>query len=277
MVMRNIFILLVFVFLFNACNKKERTFYPNGKVEYILQTNNSGEKDGWNKKYNPNGQLEFKFKYKNGIKNELKYYFENGNLKSITIFDEKGEFERDKWFYLNKNLKYETELIDTIKQRIWYYENENLMQIEYYKNDLLHDKIEIYDTTGFLKTKTLYKNGICQKRRDFDKFGNETYYFEIIDTSESLRYADFNIKFKHKTDTFRIGDTTFIDIRHENISKYQILPKFQNGDWFNDMKKDSYRIWYVPKKIGTEFFVMYVQFTDSIKRTVWVQTFDVKN
>ena len=149
-------------------------------------------------------------------------------------------------------------------------------QIETFESGILTDTLYIFDTLEKVKTKAFYKSGKCLNYQQFDTLGNESYYFEYIDTSLKFKYEDFNINFKFQTDTFKAGDTTHINIEHDEISKYQIQPYFTNGILYKTKDKNSFIYHFIPKRKGKTYMSIFVQYSDSISKLATTKEYRVE-
>jgi len=86
------------------------------------QTDNSGKKQGWWKRYYPDGTIMYTgFFVNNSPQGSFKRYFENGNRKAIMRFSDDGKSANAILFYMNGELAAEGKYIGTNKDSTWNY------------------------------------------------------------------------------------------------------------------------------------------------------------
>ena len=138
------------------------------------QTDPEGLKQGYWKKYYPNGNLMYQGFFENDRPvGEMKRYFESGNLKAIMIFDEQTDYVSAKIYYENGTLASNGFYTDSKKDSIWNYYSfydKKLKSSESYKKGIKQGFSSEYYPSGSCYEKTEWKNNI--------KDGIREQYFE---------------------------------------------------------------------------------------------------
>ena len=138
------------------------------------QTDASGLRQGWWKKYYPNGNLMYQGYFKNDKPTgEMKRYFESGNLKALLQFNEKGDYAFAKLYYDNESIASEGYFHNMKKDSVWKYYSfydHTLKSSETYKDGIKQGPECHYYPTGKMFDKIEWKNNV--------KDGNWNQYFE---------------------------------------------------------------------------------------------------
>lgn len=124
------------VFEKGILNGESKAFFPNGKVEHIVNFKNN-KKDGSFKKYDENGNLIVEANYiADKLTGEFVAYYPNGKI------------------YLKENYK-----DDKLNgQRISFYDNGQIKSEASYANDLLNGVAKEYYADGKVRSESHYKN-----------------------------------------------------------------------------------------------------------------------
>lgn len=172
--MKKIILILIIVFNTNSFGQKvyprtEKQYYANGKLFYTGKIN-----------------------YRNLPSGEWKYYYPNGQLKSIGKYDGNGEYygtRTGKWKEYHENgqlsskCKYkDNKLIGKCKS---YYENGNIKAIKYYNKYGDNDGVQ----------KSYHKNGQVEEIKNFKDgslTGKYVKYFEDGRIEEIGEYNDYD-------------------------------------------------------------------------------------
>lgn len=138
------------------------------------QTNSKGLKQGYWKKYYPNGNIMYKGYFKNDKPaGELRRYYESGSLKVIMQFNEKGDFASVKMYYENGTLTSDGFYFNSKKDSVWNYYSfydKKLKSTETYKNGIRQGLTLQYYPGGECFEKTMWNNNL--------KDGTWEQYFE---------------------------------------------------------------------------------------------------
>ncbi|UCH14259.1 MAG: toxin-antitoxin system YwqK family antitoxin, partial [Bacteroidales bacterium] len=140
-------------------------FVQTGPLENDTVFNNidkNGLKQGFWKKYYPNGKINYSGFFKdNKPVGTMKRYFESGNLKAIMNFDSTGTFSETKLFYEDGQLAAEGYYYNAAKDSLWkyysYYEG-TLISDEMYRKGVKHGMSHKYYTNGYITEKTEWKD-----------------------------------------------------------------------------------------------------------------------
>lgn len=138
------------------------TWYESGKLNE-KGTYKKGKRVGLWESWFENESLESQTFYENDKRTEIKFWFENYQLKSE--FKESGTYENDKvlithrGWYNNGQLKYENKLLKKTNQKVRKEWNEN--------GHLIKKETTSSDGQNFLFERTFHKNGIIESERDF--------------------------------------------------------------------------------------------------------------
>src|SRR4030043_1088029 len=160
-----------YLILFMALFSFSSVAGQNEQDTIFNQTSSKGLKQGYWKKYYPNGNLMYKGCFKDDKPTgEMKRYFESGNLKAILIFDEKTGYSKARIFYEDGTLASAGYYSGSNKDSIWnyysYYDRK-LKSGETYKNGVKHGFAYEYYPGGSCFEKTQWmnnlKNGIWEQ------------------------------------------------------------------------------------------------------------------
>lgn len=84
--MKKTFLLNIILFLFLSCSdaKFEKHYYSSGEIQFLIELNNIGQRDGIFQEYYKNGQIKTTSNYLNGKRvDSIKGYFKSGELEFI--------------------------------------------------------------------------------------------------------------------------------------------------------------------------------------------------
>lgn len=134
------------------------------------QTDARGLKQGYWKKYYPNGNLMYQGFFKNDKPTgEMKRYFESGNLKALLIFDEQTEYSSAKIYYEDGTLASDGFYANSKKDSVWnyysYYDKQ-LKSRETYRKGMKHGFSSEYYPGGSCFEKTEWKNNLKEGIRE---------------------------------------------------------------------------------------------------------------
>ncbi|MFZ4398646.1 MAG: LytTR family transcriptional regulator DNA-binding domain-containing protein [Bacteroidales bacterium] len=126
------------------------------------RTDKAGKKQGYWKKTDAKGILKYEGNFKDNYPTgEFKYYYEDGKIKAISKFFEKGIRSYSKTYYPNGKLMSEGFYISTHKDSTWKYYNEFdvLIKEESYKANLKNGEWKTFYDDASLFNKISWKNG----------------------------------------------------------------------------------------------------------------------
>lgn len=156
--------LLVFVVLsFEALGDdfyKKSDIRCDGDVCYLKENNKLFE--GEIRKYNLRGYLWYIEEYKDGKKHgQQKYFYDDGNVKSYSLFKEGKKHGIDREYYNNGKIKEEKEYNEGVLDGFFrkFYENGKLKEECSYDNDVKEDRCRSYYEEGGIKTDVIYDKG----------------------------------------------------------------------------------------------------------------------
>lgn len=128
------------------------------------QTGPNGLKQGYWKKYYPNGNLMYVGFFKDGKPaGEMKRYFESGNLQADMQFNKQGNYAGAKIYYEDGTLASDGFYANSKKDSIWdYYSyyDQKLKSRETYKNGLKDGYSWNYYPDGTVFEQTMWKHGL---------------------------------------------------------------------------------------------------------------------
>ncbi len=212
--------------------------------------------------------------------NYQKEYYESGKIKAVYKTDKEGLWVGVyKQYYENGKLMFECDYSAGYPNGIakYYYPSGQQKEIRHFNNGQLCDTIKCYDSIGNLYYFENYIKGQKVGYGWYEKNGELFTAKEFTDTTNLPKIEDLKITFSHRPDTFTIGDTTMIDIRHKSISKFQIEPSFSNGYMIYDVRKDSFMISFTPLKEGRAFLVIDLKINSSIHKNIGSIEYKVVN
>lgn len=156
-----IYMLLTFAFSFHL---SEAAGFFNDQDTVFNQTDSKGLKQGYWKKYYPNGNLMYKGCFKDDKPTgEMKRYFKSGNLKAIMNFDEKTGYAEARFYYEDGTLASDGYYTGSEKDSIWnyysYYDRK-LKSRETYKSGIKQGFSYEYYPGGSCFEKTRWKNDL---------------------------------------------------------------------------------------------------------------------
>jgi antitoxin component YwqK of YwqJK toxin-antitoxin module len=138
------------------------------------QVDKSGKKQGWWKRYYPDGTIMYTgFFVNDSPRGTFKRYFENGTRKAIMYFSDDGKSSYAKLFYMNGELAAEGKYIGTLKDSTWNY-------FSYYTHTLSLDENWLSGQKNGI-TRKYYDNGTVAESTEWErnvKTGKWYQYFE---------------------------------------------------------------------------------------------------
>jgi len=205
-----------------------------------------GKRDGSWQYFNNYGGLTSTEEYSMGKILEDKDYFLNGNIKSITLYNENSELDgyykrsyidgstKSEGYYKNDNAE---------KEWIFYYEDGTVSIKNYYfHNDLSGYQYE-YSVNGKLFSKNFYKDGFRISSSYYDTEGVE---LDVINY-----YTDTTGFLKYKNGSKRLSYSYLNGYAHGEFIWYHYNGKiFSRGNYFNG-ERHGYWTWYNDKGIKT--------------------------
>lgn len=163
------------------------------------QTDNQGRKQGFWKKYNGMGYLRYEGHFEDDIPvGEFKYYYPNGNIRTISMMSDNGDLSRSKLYHRNGKLMAEGKYFKQSKDSIWNYYSENfgiLLSTETYVNTVKQGVWKTYYPSGVVAEEINYsrnaKNGSWKKFHTESSLKLEgTYVNDIKEGSFKLYHPD---------------------------------------------------------------------------------------
>jgi antitoxin component YwqK of YwqJK toxin-antitoxin module len=230
--MRNrIVFLLLFLSILPGCFAQTDTIFN--------QTDSQGLKQGYWKKFYPNGNKMYVGYFKNNKPaGELHRYYETGKIQAIMNFSADGVSSRVSLFYDNGGLSATGKYFQTLKDSTWNY-------YSYYTGKLVSEE---HYTKG-MKTgiqKTFYENGKPSEETEYQndmKQGIWNQYFDDgtlkMKTSNNFNMVNGRYTFYYPNNVMQMVGT-FVDNK-------------RNGLWifYTDDGKEKYRITYQMGKINS--------------------------
>ncbi|MEI6697223.1 MAG: LytTR family transcriptional regulator DNA-binding domain-containing protein [Bacteroidota bacterium] len=131
-------------------------------ADTLNKTDNSGKKQGYWKKTDGKGILKYEGHFvNNNPSGEFKYYYEDGKIKAISRFFEKGLRSFTTTYFPNGKLMSEGYYINTHKDSTWKYYNgyDVVIREEFYRSNLKNGEWKTYYDDGSLTDKMNWKNG----------------------------------------------------------------------------------------------------------------------
>jgi antitoxin component YwqK of YwqJK toxin-antitoxin module len=209
------------------------SFAGRNKQDTIFnQTDSRGLKQGYWKKYYPNGNLMYKGFFRDDKPvGEMKRYFKSGNLKAILVFNENSYYAKARVYYEDGTLASEGYYSDSEKDSIWKYYSyydQKLKSSETYKNGVKQGFSYEYYPNGNCFEKTEWKNNM--------KDGIWEQYFD--DGSLRLKAAYTDGKLTGSFIAFYSNDRPMVEGHYENNKR--------EGTWiyFSENGKVSQQIAY---------------------------------
>ncbi len=114
------------------------------------------------RRYNLKGKLWFIEEYRDGVKHgEQKYFFDNGNMKSITLFKKGKKHGIDKEYYesgfIKEEKEYDEGLLDGFVRK--FFESGKLKEECFFEKDVKDGRCRTFYEKGGLKTDVVYEKG----------------------------------------------------------------------------------------------------------------------
>jgi len=128
----------------------------------LNKTDKTGKKQGYWKKKDEKGILKYEGAFiNNDPTGEFKYYYEDGKIRAISKFFEKGLRSFTVSYFPNGKLMSEGYYISTHKDSTWKYYNgiDVVIREEFYRNNLKNGEWKTYYPDGSLTDKITWKNG----------------------------------------------------------------------------------------------------------------------
>jgi antitoxin component YwqK of YwqJK toxin-antitoxin module len=197
-------------------------------TDTINKTDKTGKKTGfWIKKYE-NGKIRYQGRFENDKPiGEFTYFYEDGNLKAISIFKDKGIRSFTKTYSPDGKIMSEGYYLNEKKDSAWKYFNDYNIVIkeEFYRNYQKHGEWKTYFAEGSLTDKITYKNG---KR----------------DGVWEQNYIGGSLK------------TQFVNDKLEGLYRvYTFEGKLRNQGKYKNNKKEGNWIWYDKNGIPTKKYI----------------------
>ena len=204
------------------------------------QVDPSGKKQGWWKRYYPDGTIMYTgFFMNDSPRGTFKRYFENGNRKAIMKFPDDGKSTYVKLFYMNGEIAAEGKYLGTLKDSTWNY-------YSYYTHTLsLVENYRSGQKSG--SSMKYYDNGSIAEITDWDsdvKNGKWFQYFEDGSLRLSSSYVNDKIDGSYKVYTapgilaidgkYTSGnmDGQWKFFNETGVLEFELL--YDNGKAFND-------------------------------------------
>jgi antitoxin component YwqK of YwqJK toxin-antitoxin module len=194
---------ILFILIITSCSKEIQLDQLVERNGLSYEVNNEEPFTGSTLSFHPNGQLESRIEYKNGLRDGLSETFnENGQILESENYKENilnGLYER---FHENGQLRvkviFKNELpIDGQVES--FFENGVLMSRKTYKEGKLTGLSETYFITGKVKTRGFYNNGLQGSYKNYYESGGlktVTNYEDNLKDGLSLNYSENgNLKF----------------------------------------------------------------------------------
>jgi hypothetical protein len=200
-----------------------------------------------------------------------KDYHDNGKVKMKYQLDENGNWIGDvKQFYESGELEFECYYVSGVPEGLarFYYETGVLRLTKPYSMGIIDGNAQWYDSLGNLSYSELYSNDTLINCYWYNEKGKVVNGLECLDDSFTPQIEDFKILFSHRQDTFKIGERTKIDIRHDSILPYQIKLEFTNGRMEYKVKHDSFKYTFTPRRKGNSYMQVFVKY--DLKKTKYV-------
>jgi antitoxin component YwqK of YwqJK toxin-antitoxin module len=196
------------------------------------QIDQSGKKQGWWKKFYPDGTIMYKgFFVNNSPRGTFERYFENGKRKAVMHFSDDGKSVYAKLFYMNGERAAEGKYVETLKDSTWNY-------YSYYSQTLsLVENYHAGQKNG--PSMKYYDNGSVAEIIDWEsdiKQGKWLQYFE--DGSLRLSCSYLNDKTDGPYKVYTAPDHLAID------GKYTLGNMDGKWDFFNENGDLEYELFY---------------------------------
>ncbi len=136
--------------------------FAQQQTDTLNKTDNYGKKQGYWKKKDEKGILKYEGRFvNNNPSGEFKYYYEDGKIKAISRFFEKGLRSFTTTYFTNGKLMSEGYYISTHKDSTWKYYNgyDVVIREEFYRSNLKNGEWKTYYDDGSLTDKINWKNG----------------------------------------------------------------------------------------------------------------------
>jgi len=136
--------------------------FSQQSMDTINKTDKNGKKQGYWKKTDEKGNLKYEGNFvDNNPVGEFKYYYEDGKIKAISFFFEKGLRSFTHTYFDNGKLMSEGYYISTHKDSCWKYYNgyDVVIKEEFYRSNLKNGEWKTYYPDGSLTDKMTWKNG----------------------------------------------------------------------------------------------------------------------
>ncbi len=133
------------------------------EADSLNKTDKAGKKQGFWKKKDGKGFLKYEGRFENDKPvGEFKYYYEDGSLKAISLFKDKGNRSFTKTYFPNGKIMSEGYYLNEKKDSSWKYYNgfDMVIREEFYKNNKKNGEWKTYYPNGTLTDKITWKNGI---------------------------------------------------------------------------------------------------------------------
>lgn len=156
--MSNKFIILI-ISLFCLSNSYA---FSQQSADTLNKTDKTGKKQGYWKKTDEKGILKYEGYFVNNFPSgEFKYYYDDGKIKAISKYFEKGLRSFTTTYFPNGKLMSEGYYISTHKDSCWKYYNgfDVVIKEEFYRANLKNGEWKTYYDDGSLTDRMCWKNG----------------------------------------------------------------------------------------------------------------------
>jgi antitoxin component YwqK of YwqJK toxin-antitoxin module len=211
-------------------------------ADTLNKTDKTGKKTGcWIKNYD-NGKMRYQGRFENDKPiGEFKYFYEDGSLKAISIFKDKGIRSFTKTYSPDGKIMSEGFYLNEKKDSAWKYYNEYniLIKEEFYRNYQKHGEWKTYFAEGSLTDKITYKNG---KR---DGVWEQNY----IGGSLKTQFVNDKLEGLYRVFTF--------EGKLRNQGKYKNNKKDGNWIWYDKNGAPTKKIIYKGDKLISKLLMVY--------------------
>jgi antitoxin component YwqK of YwqJK toxin-antitoxin module len=196
------------------------------------QVDTKGLKQGYWKKYYPNGKLMYRGQFKdNNPIGEMHRYYESGGLQAFILFNNDGESAKAKLFYEDGKLSAEGNYYQMQKDSLWKY-------YSYYTSALVSDEF-------YVKGK---KNGIHRSYYENGQVSEETEWLNDYKEGKWIQYfPDGSIKMKTNYSFNMVnGRYYFYYTNHIIMILGNFVDNKRHGPWafYDENGKEKYIIEY---------------------------------
>jgi antitoxin component YwqK of YwqJK toxin-antitoxin module len=179
-------ILFTFTALFGYCQISDMS----------NQVDEKGRKQGFWRQMDEQGRIRYEGQFKDDVPyGEFKYFYDDGNLKALSVISDQGARSYTKTYHRNGRLMSEGLYVDQLKDSVWKYLDArgNLLTTETYEAGLKHGESKTYEPDGRVSEivnyvndekdgtwKQFFRNGNLKLHAHYKKgllHGEAQYYF----------------------------------------------------------------------------------------------------